>query len=200
MIPIRMTPRGALATALSLRDAYTQDHCGRVEAICTALGQRCGLAPAQLPALLDAARLHDIGKIGIPDHILFKPGRLDPDEWKIMQSHAEAGARICAELDRPDAALLAEIVRHHHENFDGSGYPDGLAGDAIPLASRIIRVVDSYDAMTTRRPYQPCRSHAQAMAMAMAILRSERGTASDPLVFDHFAALLEEDSQLRAKP
>lgn len=90
-----------------------------------ALGQRCGLDPAQLPALLDAARLHDIGKIGIPDHILFKPGRLDPDEWKIMQSHAEAGARICAELDRPDAALLAEIVRHHHENFDGSGYPDG---------------------------------------------------------------------------
>ena len=78
-----------------------------MEAICTALGQRCGLAPAQLPALLDAARLHDIGKIGIPDHILFKPGRLDPDEWKIMQSHAEAGARICAELDRPDAALLA---------------------------------------------------------------------------------------------
>ena len=125
MIQIRITPRGALATALSLRDAYTQDHCGRVEAICTALGQRCGLAPAQLPALLDAARLHDIGKIGIPDHILFKPGRLDPDEWKIMQSHAEAGARICAELDRPDAALLAEIVRHHHENFDGSGYPDG---------------------------------------------------------------------------
>lgn len=196
MIQIRITPRGALTTALSLRDAYTQDHCGRVEAICTALGRRCGLDPAQLPALLDAARLHDIGKIGIPDHILFKPGRLDPDEWKIMQSHAEAGARICAELDRPDAALLAEIVRHHHENFDGSGYPDGLAGDAIPLASRIIRVVDSYDAMTTRRPYQPSRSHAQAMA----ILRSERGTASDPLVFDHFAALLEEDSQLRAEP
>ena len=95
-------------------------------------------------------------------------------------------------------------MRHHHENFDGSGYPDGLAGDAIPLASRIIRVVDSYDAMTTRRPYQPSRSHAQAMAMAMAmamaILRSERGTASDPLVFDHIAALLEEDSQLRAEP
>ena len=87
-------------------------------------------------------------------------------------------------------------MRHHHENFDGSGCPDGLAGDAIPLASRIIRVVDSYDAMTTRRPYQPRRSHEQAMA----ILRSERGSTSDPRVFDHFAALLEEDSQLRAQP
>ena len=186
----------ALTTALNERDSYTNDHCDRVCRLALQMGQCFGMQGQGLRELTLAARFHDIGKIGIPDHILFKPGRLDPDEWKIMQSHAEAGARICAELDRPDAALLAEIVRHHHENFDGSGYPDGLAGDAIPLASRIIRVVDSYDAMTTRRPYQPSRSHAQAMA----ILRSERGTASDPLVFDHFAALLEEDSQLRAEP
>ena len=184
MIQIRITPRGALTTALSLRDAYTQDHCGRVEAICTALGQRCGLAPAQLPALLDAARLHDIGKIGIPDHILFKPGRLDPDEWKIMQSHAEAGARICAELDRPDAALLAEIVRHHHENFDGSGYPDGLAGDEIPLGSRIICLADAYYELLKKDPEN-----------ASDILGRNENNAFDPALVQILLKKLNADQQ-----
>jgi len=186
MIPIRMTPRGALTTALSLRDAYTQDHCGRVEAICTALGQRCGLAPAQLPALLDAARLHDIGKIGIPDAVLLKPGRLDEQEMAVMRSHAVRGERVFLATGRDDASQIGRLIRHHHEAFDGSGYPDGLAGEQIQLGARILAVVDGFDAMTTTRPYrQPL-----ALDTTVAILQQEAGNRLDPQVVAAFVELL----------
>lgn len=182
-----IAPRGPLTMALALRDAYTQEHSGRVEALCMGLARAFGMQEALLHTLRDAARLHDVGKIGIPDGILLKPGRLDPGEWDIMRSHSVAGAMICERMDRPDAAELARMVRHHHEWFDGSGYPDGLAGEDIPLGSRIIGVVDSYDAMTTRRAYQAPRPHGEIMA----IMRAERGVKSDPAVFDRFAALME---------
>ncbi|QDW67817.1 HD domain-containing protein [Luteimonas granuli] len=180
-------PRGALSTALYLRDPYTQEHGGRVELLCVALARCCGTDEAEIGTLRAAARLHDIGKIGIPDHVLLKPGRLDASELEIMRRHAGAGARICEQLDRADAAMLARLVRHHHEWFDGSGYPDGLGGEDIPLGARIIGVVDSYDAMTSQRPYQPRRTHAEAME----IMHGERGIKSDPSVFDRFARMME---------
>lgn len=186
--PTHTEPRGPLTMALSLRDAYTQEHSGRVEALCVALARACGIDEEDIPTLRDAARLHDIGKIGIPDGILLKPGRLDPGEWEIMRSHSVAGAQICERMERPDAGELARLVRHHHEWFDGSGYPEGLAGEDIPLGARIIGVVDSYDAMSTRRAYQAPRSHAEIIE----IMRGERGRKSDPAVFDRFVALLEE--------
>lgn len=184
----RILPRGPLTMALSLRDAYTQEHGGRVEILCIELGRRLGLDAVPLDTLAAAARLHDVGKIGIPDSILFKPGRLDPGEWEQMKAHSAAGAMICARLDRADAAAIARLVRHHHEWFDGSGYPDGLAGEDIPLGSRIISVVDSYDAMITRRAYQAARGHDAVME----ILRQERGIKGDPRVFDLFAGMMAE--------
>lgn len=189
-------PRGPLTFALSLRDAYTQHHCGRVEFWCVELGRRCGLSEPEIRVLRDAARLHDVGKIGIPDSILFKPGRLDAQEWEVMKTHAAAGALICQRLAMPDAEAIALLVRHHHERFDGTGYPDGLAGDAIPLGARIIGVVDGYDAMTSTRPYHAARSHDQVME----IMRGERGRKTDPLVFDRFAGMIVEDAHDWQRP
>lgn len=186
LIETAAAPRGPLTMALALRDPCTHDHGSRVEALCVALGRAFGFAGAALDTLRDAARLHDIGKIGIPDGILLKPGPLDPDERAVMRRHAAAGAEICARMDRPDAAELALMVRHHHERFDGRGYPDGLAGTAIPLGARIIGVVDSYDAMGTRRPYHPGRTHEEIMA----VMHEERGAKSDPEVFDRFVAMV----------
>ncbi len=178
--------RGPLSTALTLRDAYTGQHCSRVEALGVALATCCDLSPGDIDALRIAARFHDVGKIGIPDRVLLKPGALDAEEWALMQSHAPAGALICSRLPRPDASHIAAMVRHHHENFDGTGYPDGLAGGAIPLGARIISIVDGYDAMTTRRPYVTARPPE----VALDILRSERGVRVDPDIFAQFERMM----------
>jgi HD-GYP domain-containing protein (c-di-GMP phosphodiesterase class II) len=175
-----------LGRALNIRDPYTALHCTRVEDLCIALGMRCGLTDQELGLLRVASRLHDVGKIGIADHILLKPGRFEPDEWEVMQAHAVMGEEICVTLLHPDAGEVARIVRHHHEGFSGQGYPDRLAGEAIPFSSRIISVVDAYDAMTTTRPYHPSRDHDTVMT----IMASERGIKTDPYIFERFAALI----------
>ncbi|TLY50642.1 MAG: HD-GYP domain-containing protein [Gammaproteobacteria bacterium] len=177
--------RYCLGVALGARDAYTDNHCARVEALSLELGIQCKLGAAELELLSTAARLHDVGKIGIPDSILLKPGRLDPSEWQTMKTHAVRGQEICQAIAHPDAKLIGIVVRHHHEAMDGSGYPDALSGEEIPLYSRIIRVADCYDAMTTTRPHQPARPHERVME----ILRSECGTKLDPAVFSHFEAI-----------
>ena len=175
-----------LSVALSKRDSYTEAHSGRVEFLCLQLGLRCQLDADELILLRMASRLHDIGKIGIPDRILLKPGRLEPDELSIMRSHTELGQDICANIPNKDALKISLFVRHHHEGFDGKGYPDGLSGKNIPLCSRIISLADSYDAMLTTRPYQRARSHEQVME----IMESERGKKSDPCLFDHFKQVM----------
>lgn len=183
-----MQQRKCLGVALDARDAYTDNHCGRVEALSLELGIRCELSAAELELLSTAARLHDVGKIGIPDAILLKPDRLDPSEWETMKTHAARGQEICQAMAHRDAKAISVIVRHHHEAVDGSGYPDALSGEAIPICSRIIRVADCYDAMTTTRLHQPARSHERVME----ILRSECATKLDPAVFGHFEAIVSE--------
>ena len=167
-----------LTTALHERDAYTDVHCNRVCQLAHTLGQRLALNEQQLAELILAARFHDIGKIGIPDAVLLKPGRLDPDEMAIMRSHPERGQRVFLATGRDDAVAVARIIRQHHEAWDGSGYPDGLAGEQISLAARILSVVDGYDAMVSDRPYRA----GMPMDKALAILDSEAGTRLDPRV------------------
>jgi len=141
-----------LALTIEARDPYTQGHCERLAGYATALGASLGLGSDEQLALHRGGFLHDVGKIGIPDAVLLKPGPLDPDELALMQQHAVIGDNLCREL-----RLLEEvrpIVRHHHERLDGTGYPDRLSGDRIPLLAQIMSIVDAYDAMTTKRPYR----------------------------------------------
>jgi diguanylate cyclase (GGDEF)-like protein/putative nucleotidyltransferase with HDIG domain len=150
----------ALAVALLERDRYTGEHSESVvdKGVCVAHG--LGLSPAQIEDVRAGALLHDIGKVGIPDAILNKPGPLTPDERTIMAEHPVIGERILHSIG--GFAPVADIVRHEHESFDGSGYPDGLAGDEIPIGSRIILACDAYHAMTSDRPYRARMSHADA--------------------------------------
>jgi putative nucleotidyltransferase with HDIG domain len=142
----------SLAATVDARDAYTAGHSRRVRHISLEIGTELGLEPSELETLGHAALFHDIGKIAIPDAILLKPGRLSPEEWKVMQSHAEEGAQIIERLSFLEAAVPA--IRHHHERLDGSGYPDGLRGDEIPLLARIIHLADALDSMVTHRVYR----------------------------------------------
>ena len=152
----------ALLAALEARDGYTQAHSSAVVALATVVGRQLGLAEGALVDLENAALLHDIGKIGIPDAILRKPGRLNDEEWDEMRRHPEIGEQIVASMG--PLAHLAPVIRAEHERWDGTGYPDGLKGEEIPLASRIVFVCDAYHAMTSDRPYRKAMSHEDALA------------------------------------
>lgn len=175
----------SLALTLRMRDRYTDHHCNRVGLICQQLGRHCGLDSDERAELSVAARFHDIGKIGIPDRILLNNDSLDEADRQLMQSHSVRGESIFLAMRNEVATEIAKLIRHHHEAIDGSGYPDGLKQDDIPLAARILRVADSYDAMTTRRPYGKVRSHDEAMQ----ILRDECDCKIDPQVFAEFEKL-----------
>ena len=171
-----------LLKALSERSADLGAHLSDVTELSAAAARRLGLPDGQMGPLLQAAALHDVGKIAIPDAVLNKPAPLDDAEWEFMRAHTVIGEKILAE-----ALALAEaarIVRSSHERFDGKGYPDGLAGDEIPLAARIIAVCDAYDAMTSDRPYRP----AMSTEAALAELRRNSGTQFDPAVVEIFVA------------
>ena len=150
----------SLALTIEARDPYTHGHCERLAAYATALGARLGLRDDQQVALHRGGFLHDVGKIGIPDAVLLKRGPLNPAEYYLMQQHPMIGDNLCRELRLLDD--VRPIVRHHHERPDGSGYPDKLSGDQIPLLSTIMSIVDAYDAMTTERPYQSAKTPDQA--------------------------------------
>lgn len=174
-----------LGRALSARDAATAEHCDRVATLAVQLGRTIGLLQHDLAVLALSAHLHDIGKIDLPDAILRKAGPLDATEWAVMQTHSVRGEEIIlANRDLPFRNEIAVAVRHHHERWDGSGYPDGLRTEAIPLLSRIVSVIDSYDAMTSPRPYHRVRTHAAALSK----LAAERGVKHDPVVLDAFLA------------
>jgi HD-GYP domain-containing protein (c-di-GMP phosphodiesterase class II) len=143
-----------LQHALKSRDIYTQEHSARVVQLAEIIGERLGLDNQQLDILSLAAGFHDIGKIGIPDHVLLKPGRLSAPEYAIIKEHPIIAANMLRSLDNPLIDEVAMYVLHHHEQWDGNGYPDGLTGEQIPIISRIIAVVDAYDAMTTTRSYR----------------------------------------------
>ena len=175
----------ALANALEAKDEYTSSHTRSIVEMSLEVGGAMGLDGKALKTLEMGALFHDIGKIGIPSHILLKPGPLTDEERAIMQTHPELGERILAPIERLGG--VRRIVRHCHEHFDGSGYPDGLSGDAIPLESRIILVCDAFDAMTTDRPYRDRLSIDEAKRR----LRESAGTQFDPTIVDLFLDLLD---------
>jgi putative two-component system response regulator len=151
----------SLGQVVEQRDKHTAGHCERLAFISVAMGTAMGLERAELLALYRGGYLHDIGKVGIPDSILFKPGKLNEDEWAVMRTHPERGAEICRHLKSLEPVL--PLIRHHHERWDGSGYPDGLRGEQIPLLARVLQTVDIYDALTNPRPYKVAFSIERAL-------------------------------------
>jgi HD-GYP domain-containing protein (c-di-GMP phosphodiesterase class II) len=166
----------ALSNAVEARDAYTGKHAERVAAYGMELARCCGLAVEDSPQIEFGFLLHDVGKVAVPDAILFKCGSLTEEEYSLVRRHPVIGSEILRDIDFLGEGKL--VVRHHHERWDGQGYPDGLAGDAIPLAARVFAVADALDALTTDRPYRPASSFADARRE---VLRGG-GTQFDPLV------------------
>lgn len=177
----------ALGAALNERDHYTQCHSRRVAGFSRLIGIACGLDRADLEVLELGAFFHDIGKIGIPDHILLKPERFTVADMEVMKDHATKGEGIVRELGLKAGDQIARVVRHHHEHFNGGGYPDGLQGETIPVLSRIISVADSYDAMTKTRPYHEARPVAETLD----IMSGEAGTKLDPYLVNKLQQLVE---------
>src|SRR5437660_11076030 len=157
----------SLALTIEAKDPYTEGHCDRLSKYSVALGEKLGLPEDLRVALRRGGLVHDIGKLAVPEHILLKPGPLTPEERKIMEQHTIIGERICSPL-RSFRHVLP-IIRHHHEKQDGSGYPDGLKGEQIPLTARILQITEIYDALTTDRPYRK----ATPAAKAFEIMREE---------------------------
>jgi putative two-component system response regulator len=175
----------SLARSIEGKDPYTHGHCERLADYSARLGEQLGLAEDQITALRRAGIVHDVGKIAVPDAILLKPGRLTPDEWTIIREHSAVGERICAPLK--SFRFVLPIIRHHHEKLDGSGYPDGLRGDAIPIAARVLQIVDVYDALTTDRPYKK----AFSITDALQTMKDEVSQGWwDPHIFDQFERLV----------
>lgn len=177
----------ALAMAVDAKDQITHGHIRRVQVFALELARRLGVTDErQLQAIATAALLHDMGKLAIPEHILNKPGKLTPAEFEKMKRHADIGADLLSSVKFPYPVV--PIVRHHHEHWDGTGYPNGIAGTDIPLGARILSVVDCFDALTSDRPYRPRLSADEAFQ----IIRERRGTAYDPLVVDTFVGAYQE--------
>jgi putative two-component system response regulator len=176
-----------LGLAAEYKDNETGRHVIRMSHFARLLGLAAGMNEAQAEELLHAAPLHDVGKIGIPDRILQKPGTLDADERRIMQSHVEIGVRIIGEHSRGVLAVAHRIALGHHEKWDGSGYPSGLAGEAIPFEARIVAIADVFDALTSERPYKK----AWPVEEALNYLRDNRGRHFDPALVDRFLTLMD---------
>jgi len=186
----------ALSVALRERDAGTSAHCNRVVDLALKLGAKRGLSNPELDLLRISAELHDVGKIGIPDSVLLKTGKLSDDEWATLKTHAAISQRIILELDLPNAQMAGFVVRHHHERYDGGGYPDGLAGDAIPLLSRIIALADTYDTMASGRVYRKPVPHGKIMET----LSAERAHQHDSSLFPDFSSIIEQSAYKSAQP
>ena len=175
----------ALALALDAREHDTDRHSERVADLATRLGRAVNLPDTEIEVLREAARLHDVGKIGVPDRILLKPGPLNDAERRLMQSHVEIGCRIVGRM--PSLQKAAELIRFHHERFDGTGYPRGLKGDEIPLAAKVFAVADVFDALTNDRPYRLAMSPDEAIS----VIKEQTGQAFAPdimAVFETVAA------------
>lgn len=177
----------ALASAVEARDAYTGRHAERVAAYGLQLADAYGMRLGEEPEIEFGFLLHDAGKVAVPDAILFKPGRLTTAERRIIEQHPVTGSEIVRDIDFLGAAR--EVIRHHHERWDGTGYPDKLAGDAIPISARIFAVADTLDALTTNRPYR----RASTIAQARVIILQGGGTHFDPSVIEAFKELSDEE-------
>ncbi len=173
-----------LNATVEAKDPYTAGHSRRVQRIAVAVGEELGLRPKELEALRFGGMFHDIGKLAVPDSILTKPARLTPEEYERIKEHSAEGARIVAKLGRLREAV--PVIRHHHERWDGLGYPDGLAGTEIPTAAAVVGLADAWDAMTTERPYH----RALDLDEAFAEVRNGRGTQFAPEVVDAFFSVV----------
>ena len=186
---------GALSTAIEAKDGVTSSHIHRVQHYAIGLAKALGVVDEQtLKAIQAAALLHDTGKLAVPERILNKPGKLTPAEFETMKLHVEVGADILSSIDFPYPVV--PIVRAHHENWDGNGYPNGLKGLEIPIGARILSVVDCYDALTSDRPYRAAMSDAEAQA----IIRARRGTMYDPTVVDMFERVCRDIAPMAVEP
>ncbi|MCL5960952.1 MAG: HD-GYP domain-containing protein [Chloroflexi bacterium] len=170
----------ALVKAIEAKDAYTRGHSDRVTKYAVATAREMALPPEQLEEIRIGAVLHDIGKIGVPESIINKPGRLDDDEWRLMKDHPRMGTKIIDSFNRSRDILL--MIYHHHEMYDGTGYPAGLRGNEIPLAARILKVADAFEAMTSNRSYQKSKTVEEAIQE----LKDWSGRQFDPLVVSAF--------------
>lgn len=184
-----------LAAAAEYRDYTTGRHTHRVGLLAALLAERLGLPAADVELIRRAAPLHDVGKIGIPDHILLKPGKLTPEEFAQMQGHVDVGARLLAHGRSKLVHLAQEIAETHHERWDGSGYPRALAGDAIPLVGQIVAVADVFDTLVNERPYK----RAWPVPEAVAEIRRQRGRWFAPRVVDAFLEVLDRRPDLLAE-
>lgn len=176
----------SLGRSVESRDPYTEGHCERLASYAGQLGIHLGFEDDEVVALRRGGFLHDLGKVAIPDAILKKHGTLTPEEWNLMRQHPEIGENICRPLR--SLRLVLPIIRHHHEHWDGSGYPDGLSGRDIPILARVLQVVDVYDALRTERPYKPARSHKDAY---QAMVQEAEAGLWDPDLVEEFFMMLE---------
>lgn len=177
----------ALLVALGERDFITQGHVERLAEMCEKVGQKVGLSSRQINDIVLLSRVHDLGKVGIPDNILFKEGPLTEEEWEVMRRHSEKGYRIS--LSSPDLSSVADLTLKHHESWDGSGYPLGMKGKDIPVECRILAIADAYDAMTNERPYKRTKTKEEAIAE----LKRCAGKQFDPELVEVFLSVLEEE-------
>lgn len=186
----------ALSVALGERDLRTLGHSERVVKLSAELAIHLEFTEREVDQLILGAEFHDIGKIGIPDHVLHKPTPFDQKEWECMKMHPIIGERIIRAIGCERSADIARIVRHHHEHFDGSGYPDQLVGTEIPVLARIISLADCYDAISEPRPYHKARQHTDIMDL----LESESGSKHDPDLLHAFNAMIEKSTLRTADP
>lgn len=184
-----------LGRAAEYRDNETGFHIIRMSKFSALIGRSCGMRKEEAELLLHASPMHDIGKIGIPDRILLKPGKLDPDEWEVMKTHAAIGAEILSGHDSELMRMAREVALHHHEKWDGSGYPQGLAGEEIPLVGRVVAVADVFDALTSERPYK----QAWPLQNALDHLRKLSGADFDPRVVSAFFEQLPQILNIRSQ-
>lgn len=182
-----------LGRAAEYKDSESGLHVVRVSHFSRRLGLAVGMAPREAELLFTAAPMHDIGKIAIPDHILQKPGKLDAEEWAVMQRHTVLGAEFIGEHDHPLLRMARDIALTHHERWDGQGYPQGLAGEDIPLAGRIVAIADVFDALTSDRPYHK----AWPIERAVELVRREAGTVFDPNLSRLFGEVMRDILQVK---
>lgn len=176
----------AIAAAVDAKSHHAARHSAVVTQLSLMVAARLGFTQDDTATLEMAAQLHDIGKIGTPDAVLSKPGSLTDEEWVDVLKHPALGCTFLSTV--PELAEVANVIRHHHEHYDGTGYPDNLQGDAIPLMSRIIGIVDAYDAMTNERPYRKAMSQDHAIAE----LKLHSGKQFDPVIVEHFLSIIDE--------
>jgi putative two-component system response regulator len=177
-----------LAMAAEFRDSSTAQHIQRMSHYCELLARKAGLPPERCDLIRTASPMHDIGKIGTPDHVLLKPGRFTDEEFGVIARHAEIGYRILSGSDSELLKVAATIAYTHHEHYDGTGYPRGLQGEAIPIEGRIVAIADAFDALTTQRVYKP----AFAISHAIELMLKNRGKHFDPELLDLFVASVDD--------